>query len=269
MKYGFLGLGNMGAAILRGMVAGGYLPGDILGYDNDAPKARLLAEELNISLAAGLPALLAAADCVVLAVKPQVLPGLLPQIKEHAVPGKLYISIAAGRPLAFFEAGLGAGAAVVRVMPNINALVGAASSCFCANANVGAEQKQLVVDIFETVGSIIELPEHLIAAFSGIAGASPAFTYMYIDSLARAAVRAGMPKAQALAAAAAAVEGSARMVRQAGLHPWELVDRVCSPGGTTIEGVHALQALGFESAVEEAVAAVIERDEELAQQAGQ
>ena len=119
--------------------------------------------------------------------------------------------------------------------------------------------------MFETVGSIIKFPEAQFSIFTTIGCSSPAFTYLYIDTLARAAVREGMPKQQALEIAASAVLGSAQMVLASAEHPMTLVDQVCSPAGTTIQGITTLQAHGFEAAIHEAVAAVVQRDQQLRQ----
>ena len=154
-------------------------------------------------------------------------------------------------------------APIVRVMPNINARVGASTVAFCANASVADEQKKLVETMLCTIGTVTELPESMFSVFTAIAGSSPAFTYIYIDALARAAVQAGMPKAQALQIAASSVFGSAKLVMESGEHPYALADSVCSPSGTTIDGVLTLQENAFESTVHKAIKAVIEKDKRL------
>ncbi|MBR3641579.1 MAG: pyrroline-5-carboxylate reductase [Oscillibacter sp.] len=256
MKYGFIGLGNMGGAILRGMRASERFQGsEIYAY------GRSVKSDLAQNLA-NAAEVCRAADVVVFAVKPQVLEGVLKGVARE-LAGKLVVSVAAGKTLAFLENCLGEGARIVRVMPNINAAVLSSTSAFCASASATEEDRRAVREIFETIGSVIELEEKHFSAFSAIAGCSPAFTYMYIDALARAAVRAGMPRETALSAAASAVLGSAKMVTESGEPPMQLCDRVCSPGGTTIEGVMRLRALGFEDAVHEAVKAAIEKDRTL------
>lgn len=259
MQYGFIGLGNMGAAIIRGMILSGQFEDDrIIGFDSN----KELAGNLGIYTAGSIKELVETADYVILAVKPQVLPNVLPEVKKYSGE-KLVISIAAGKTISFLENELGKKRPVIRVMPNINARVLAATSAYCANQTAGKEEKKVVEDIFSSVGSVIELPEKQLAIFSAIAGASPAFTYMYIDALARAACKAGMPKKEALAIASSAVYGSAKMLTESAVHPMQLVDEVCSPGGTTIEGVAVLQDMGFESGVRQAVEAVIAKDEKL------
>ena len=145
-------------------------------------------------------------------------------------------------------------------MPNINAKVCAAISAYCGNERVSAEDKDFVEGFCNAFGKGIEIEEKLFSIYSAIGGCSPAFAYMFIDSLARGAVKNGMTKAAALEVAAQAVLGSAKMILESGEHPWKLVDAVCSPGGTTIEGVASLQNDGFEASVIKAVEASYNKD---------
>lgn len=261
MIYGFLGTGNMASAIIRGMVKGGYKGSSINVYNITRAKTEKLAEECGVKVCNSQSQLIEESDVLILSVKPQVLTGLMKSIKADLTGRKhLIISIAVGKTLEFLEKGLGEDEAIVRVMPNINAKVLASTSGFCANDNVTDEQKEIVKDLFSQIGSVSEIPESMFSIFGVIAGSSPAFVYLYIDSLARAAQRAGMPKAQALEFAAQTVYGSAKMVMESGTHPWELVDMVCSPGGTTIEGVYALEDNGFEATVFKGFDAVLAKD---------
>ena len=173
------------------------------------------------------------------------------------------ISIAAGKTLGFIEEVLGFSPALVRVMPNINAKVGAAMSAFCANQQETQEQKKLVARLFYAIGQVKELDEAFFPLFGVIAGSAPAFAYLFIDSLARAAVKNGMQKQVALEIAAQTVLGSAKLILEGGEHPWALIDQVCSPGGTTIEGIAALQDAGFEAGVRKSVDAALEKDRRL------
>ena len=190
------------------------------------------------------------------------LPALLEKYAA-ALKVKLVISIAAGKPLSFYEEYLGNDARIVRVMPNINAVVGEAISAFCAGSTVSDDDKDFVRKLLSSFGKAIELAEDKFSIYSAIGGCSPAFAYMFIDSMARAAVKNGMSKSDALMVSAQAVLGSAKMVLESGVHPWELIDRVCSPGGTTIEGVRALENSAFPAAVEKAVDSSFEKDQKL------
>ncbi|KOS68035.1 pyrroline-5-carboxylate reductase [Lysinibacillus contaminans] len=264
MKYGFIGLGNMATAIIKGMCKSeDFESSSIHGFNRTIAKATTLATTYGIHANNSIEELMANCDVIILSVKPQMLPDVLPEVKKHLLDRHIIVSIAAGKNISYFQENLSATTPIIRVMPNINAIVGASTSCYTASEQVTDAQLQLVTSLFETVGTIIEVPENLFSIFTTIGGSSPAFTYMYIDALARAAVREGMPKNMALDIAANAVLGSAKMILQSQEHPWELVDRVCSPGGTTIQGVSSLQSNHFETTIHDAVAAVTNKDRNL------
>ena len=261
MKYGFIGTGNMASAIIKGMVSekGKIDAKDVLAY-HISDKVRDDMDKLGINEIFDIKELVDKSDIVVLSVKPNVLEKVMPSVKECCLENKLVISIAVGKKLEYLEKFLGSESAIVRVMPNINAKVGASTSAFCANKNVTQAQKEDVIKLFSSVGSISEISEDKFSIFGVIAGSAPAFAYMYIDAVARAALKAGMPKAQALEFSAQTVLGSAKMILESGEHPYSLIDQVCSPGGTTIEGISSLQANAFEATVTEAFDAVLEKD---------
>ncbi len=264
MKIGFIGAGNMAGAIIRGMVSNGFGGNNLLVHA--PPPAPPLAsfEDCGIRMCTSGEEVVKGSEAVVLAVKPQVFPQALPELSPALLLRKpLVISIAAGKTLSSIEQLAGPGLSIVRVMPNINAKVGEAISAYCGNSRVTEEQKSIVRLIFEAVGEAVELEEKHFSAFSAIAGCSPAFTFLYIDAMATAAVKYGIPKGMALKIAQQAVLGSARMLQESGEHPRALMDAVCSPGGTTIEGVCALQKNGFEAAVQAAVEASTEKDRKL------
>lgn len=265
MTIGFIGGGNMAGAIIRGLLAAGaYRPDEILVTDITPEHSRKCAGQLGVACADTARELIGGADTVVLAVKPAALPALLPEIAAPLrAQNPLVVSIAAGKTLGFLEERLGFSPALVRVMPNINAKAGASMSAFCANQNVSQEQKALVARVFGAVGQVRELEESFFPLFGVIAGSAPAFAYLFIDALARAAVKNGMKKQEALEIAAQTVLGSAKLILESGEHPWSLIDQVCSPGGTTIEGIAALQENGLETAVRKAVDAALEKDKRL------
>lgn len=265
MKIGFIGAGNMASAMLRGAIQSGAFQVEmLLAYDVNSAKTAALCEELHITAAKSAEDLIAASDAVVLAVKPNTLGKLLPAISPAlARKNPLIISIAAGKTLAYLAELLSYDAAIIRVMPNINATVGEAMSAYCCNAQVTSEHKTLTERLCGAFGKVLALSEADFPLFSVLAGCSPAFCYMFIDALARAGVKNGLSKAEALHIAAQAMYGSAKQILESGLHPWELVDRVCSPGGTTIEGVASLQADALDAAVTRAVEASLEKDKRL------
>ncbi len=254
----------MGGAILGGLVSSGYRGDELLVYDKDTARLMQLFEDCGIIKASSAEDVVKQSDVVILAVKPQIMPSVLPSLAAvFAHRRSLVISIAAGKTLAWIEELIGSGLPLVRVMPNIAAKVGQGMAAFCSNGNVTQSHKKTVRMIFESVGQIIELDEHLFPAYTAIAGCSPAFTLLYIDALAQAGLRYGIPKPAALTIAAQSVLGTTKLLQEAGEHPRALADQVCSPGGTTIEGVCALQEKGFEHAVLEAVRASYEKDMKL------
>lgn len=264
MIYGFIGLGNMASAILRGMARSGAFSDDTLcGFNRSEGKTLALWHEIGLVPCADAAAVAEMADVVVLAVKPQMLPDVLPLINPVLTPEKLMVTIAAGKPTGWYEAQIPEGVPVVRVMPNINARVGEAASGICGGKCAEERHLAVVREMFAAVGQVFDVPEHLFAPFMALAGASGAFVHLYIDALASAGVKAGLPRPLAEELAAQATLGAAKLTQQSEEHPIALCDQVCSPGGTTIEGVHTLKRLGFESAVQQAVEAIIEKDKKL------
>ncbi len=258
---GFIGGGNMGGAIMAGLVkTETFLPENIWAYDVYQPALEKLQAELNIHTTDSIETLVSESEIIVLAVKPQVLPGVLEQYAALLTTDKLIISIAAGITLERLTGLLSAAHKIVRVMPNTPAMVGEGMSGVCVNANVIAEEQTQVMAIFNSFGKAEPVPEKLIDAVVGVSGSSPAYVYMFIEALADGAVREGMPRAQAYKFAAQAVMGSAKMVLESGKHPGELKDMVCSPAGTTILAVQELEKRGFRAAVSEAVHVAAEKN---------
>ena len=268
MTIGFIGAGTMASAIVAGIVGRGVVAAeDVVVHDPNRAAADALAARHGVRVAGSNEALVDAVGTVVLAIKPQVfdvvLPPLAPALAEN---GTLVVSIAAGTSLARIAALLGEHGPtqpVVRVMPNVNAQIGAGMAAVAGNDAASDAQVASVVELFRAVGDAIELPEPSFSTFTAIAGSAPAYAFLFIDALARGALKAGMPKALATRIAAQTVLGSARTVLETGEHPWSLVDTVCSPGGTTIAGLMALEDGGFVSTVVDSVSATIERDREL------
>lgn len=262
---GFIGCGNMACAIIKGMLSSGFLDGGSIGvYDVLTEKTEEFANEQGIRFFADKNELIGSCTTVVLAVKPNVFPALLCEIGEELHKNDpLIISIAAGKTTENIAEMLPYMPRIVRIMPNINAKVCEAISAFCGNKRVTAEDLSFVEGFCNSFGKGIAIEEKLFSIYSAIGGCSPAFVYMFIDSLARAAVKNGMTKAAALEVAAQAVMGSAKMLLESDEHPWKLVDAVCSPGGTTIEGVASLQSDGFEASVIKAVEASYNKDKRL------
>jgi pyrroline-5-carboxylate reductase len=264
MNYGFIGLGNMGGAILSGMASSGRFDADsICGFNRSSGKTAALSQSTGLIPRASAAEVVKTSDVVVLSVKPQMMQAVMDETAPLLSPEQTVITIAAGLPCAWYEDRLGEGVPVVRVMPNIAAKVQRAVTAICAGKFASEEHLAAAEKIFSTVGSVYRVEESMFSAFSAIGGASGAFIDLYIDALAEAGVKAGFPRKFACAIAADAVLGAAELVKQSGEHPIELCDRVCSPGGTTIEGVLTLKRLGFESAVQQATQAIIDKDKSL------
>lgn len=257
MKYGFIGAGNMGSAIMSGIVK--HNPKQLIyAYDVDAKKVKALSKVKYLSL----DELVEKCDVIVLAVKPQMMNDVLDKIKNKSLSKKLFISIAAGLDLEYFESKLNK-SRVIRVMPNINAIYGEAISAICKGRYASKKDLDTATKIFNCVGETIELKENQLATFSAIAGASPAYVFMFADALALAGVNAGLPRNIAIKAASQAIKGSGVTLLESGNHPDELRDKVCSPGGTTIEGVKVLEENSFKGIIMEAIDEVIEKDQKL------
>lgn len=264
MIYGFIGLGNMAGAIVRGMAGSGRFAADtICGFNRSPEKTQKLSQETGLVPCESARQVAERSDVLVLAVKPQMLPDVLPLIADAVTAEKLVMTIAAGKGFDFYASYFGANVPLVRVMPNICAQVLCSASAVCPNKNASAAQVETVRAMFRSVGEVYDIPEAQFSAFSAIGGASGAFVQMYIDALSSAGVKAGLSRSLAQQIACQATLGAAKLCQETGEHPMALVDKVTSPGGTTIEGVHVLKKAGFESAVIEAVNAVIEKDKRL------
>jgi pyrroline-5-carboxylate reductase len=262
-QLAIIGCGAMGIGLAQALVRRGapYVAGDIIAADID-PRRRAAMQQLGISVAAEPAEAASHAVDVLLAVKPQALDRLLEELAS-TLQRRLVISIAAGVPLARYEAALGSQTSVVRVMPNILCAVGAAASAYCANDACSPEQISRVAALFDAVGTAVAVDEELMDAVTGLSGSGPAFVAVFIEALVDGAVAAGLPREQAASLATQTVLGTARWLQQHGGSPTVLKDMVTSPGGTTIAGIKALEDGGLRSAVMEAVAAAVRRSREL------
>ena len=257
MKYGFIGAGNMGRAIIDGILKSKIAtPSDITAAD--ANKKSL--ENLN---AADNAAVAKQSDLLFLCVKPQVLYSVIAEIKDCVTENTVVVSIVAGQSIKAIENAFGKKIKLVRVMPNTPALVGEGMAALSPNANVTDTDLKSVLDVFSSLGKAEVVSEKLMDAVTAVSGSSPAYVFMFIEAMADAAVQGGMPRNQAYTFAAQAVLGSAKMVLETGKHPAVLKDMVCSPAGTTIDAVAELEKYGFRSAVIEAMKSCIDKSKEL------
>jgi len=267
MEFGFLGAGNMASAIVKGMVHSDFVhPAQIFIYDVSDAAMDKLSEATGVCKVKSAEELIEASKYLYLALKPQVCREFLPKIKESVKKrDPVVISMAAGLTIERIEGFLGFKPKLIRIMPNINALINESVTAVCRNDKVSEDDFRMVTDLLAVIGQTIPIEENYFGIFTAMASNSPAFTYLFIDSLARAAQKLGMNKATALQVAARAVIGSAKMLLETGEHPHELIDKVSSPGGTTIEGVCVLSESGFESAVIKAVESCVNKDAALNQ----
>ncbi len=263
---GVIGVGNMGAALVRGLVrAGALAPAKIVISDAQEARAASLAEELGVARARDNRQLAKQSQYVLVAVKPGVVKPVIEQIAELLTPDHTVVSIAAGVTLARIASSLGkARPAVVRVMPNTPALVGAGAFAV-ASPGVPRERVEKLNGWLAVLGDVVEVPEELMDAITALSGSGPAFVFVMVQALADGGVAAGLPRAMALQLAAQTVAGAAKMVRETGQHPEALKDAVASPGGTTIAGLAELERGGFRAAVASAVKAAAKRARELSE----
>jgi pyrroline-5-carboxylate reductase len=265
MKLAIIGLGNMGEAILSGILNQDLVePQNITAADKKfaEPDFELEAEFSEITITSDNQAAAAEADYVILAVKPQIINLVLEDIKEKAA-SKVIISIAAGVKTELLKEYFGSEAKIIRVMPNTPALVAEGMSALYYTPTVEADERAFVDKIFNSLGKTVEVKETEMDAVTGLSGSGPAFVYLFIEALADAGVLKGLDRQTALALAAQTVKGGAEMVLSSEKHPAELKDMVCSPAGTTIAGVAELEKNAFRSSVIKAVKAAAERSEEL------
>ena len=260
MRVGFIGIGNMGGAILSGyMEKNGAGAGEIYAYDTDAGKLGAAENEKGVSACGSVGELVEKSDVFLLGVKPDMCEAVLKLAAGSYSDDKVVISMAAGVQISFIEKFLGSKAKIIRVMPNTPALVGEGMTAVCRNKNITESDMNQALNIFESIGRMCEVPEDLIHCVIGVSGSSPAYTYMYIDALAEAAVKNGMEKGRALTFAAQSVLGAAKMVLETGIDPEQLRINVCSPGGATIEAVQKLQEMKFAEVVETGFQAAVEK----------
>lgn len=269
--YGFIGAGNMAGAIVDGLIASGHSGGTTVWSAHDSASA--LAARTGVRLAPSAEELVGTSDVVILAVKPHVIPVVLAPLQDVLAARKpLVVSVAAGLTTTRLESLLPDGTRVVRAMPNMAAAVRESMTALTAGAAASEEDLELTASLMGRVGRTMVLDEKDFSAFTALAGSSPAFIFTFIEALARGGVDAGLPKARAVEIVTQALLGSASMVRReaerraedgTGRTLADLLDTACSPGGTTVAGLIAMEGAGFSPAVIEAVRAAITRDRAL------
>jgi pyrroline-5-carboxylate reductase len=265
-RVGFLGGGAMTEALAGGLLAAGLSPDQLCAADPDPARRKHLEERLGIETSADNEMAASGRHVVVLATKPGLVETALASAGARGgSDGPLWISIAAGVPLARLAAALPEGERIVRAMPNTPALVRAGATAIAANDAASESDVALASALFESVGICWVAPdEALLDAVTGLSGSGPAFVFVFLEALADAGVRVGLPRDAASRLATQTVLGAAQLASEAGRQPAQLKDQVTSPGGTTIAGLERLEAGGLRAAVYDAVAAATRRSKELA-----
>lgn len=253
-KIGFVGCGNMGSSMLGGLINKGFQD-----KENFIVSTRSEGSRKNLEDKYGVKAVLSnievanESDVLILAVKPYMYKDVIDEIKEALRKDQIIISIAAGIDIKDLTEMIGEGFKIVKTMPNTPALVGEGMSAICTNDNVSKEELDYVCSMFESFGRYEILNEEDFHGFIALCGSSPAYVFMFIEAMADAGVKLGLPRVKAYKLAEQAILGSAKLALETGKHPGVLKDEVCSPGGTTIEAVIDLEKNGFRNTVMSAV----------------
>ena len=263
-KLGFIGGGNMGGALIKGVLKAGLLPpSSICVSDISEERLEFLAREFNIHTTRSNVDLVKNSDVIILAIKPQVMATVLEGIKDVIGDRHLLVSIMAGVKLATISSVLGKEVPMIRVMPNTPALVLAGASAIACGAKATEEHRGLALSIFSAVGEVVEVEEKLLDAVTGLSGSGPAYILLVIEALTDGGVMAGLPRPVALKLAVQTTMGAAKLIAETGMHSAVLKDQITSPGGTTIYGLEVLESGGARGLLMKAVQTATIRSEEL------
>lgn len=262
-EIGFIGMGNMGYALLKGVLKEFPASSVVFTAKSEETRHRVYSE-MQVAYTQSNAECANSCKYLILAVKPQYYPAVLKQIRYAVTCEHVVISLAPGITIEALKESLGSDRRIVRAMPNTPALIGEGMTglSFCEE-ELTSEEVEMVHQIFGAVGKYADVEERLMSAVVCASGSSPAYVYQFIEALADGAVKYGLPRDKAYTFAAQAVVGAARMVLETGEHPAALKDKVCSPGGTTIAGVAALEEYGLRNAVIKACDACYEKSESI------
>jgi pyrroline-5-carboxylate reductase len=263
-KIGFIGLGNMAKAMINSFLQScTMLPLNLMGSAPTQKTREEVRDMFGIRVTESNTKVAETSEVLILAVKPNILQDVIAEIRDYVKPDTLIISIAAGKTIDWITEAFGRDIKLVRCMPNTPALIGEGCTGVCVNSRVSQEEADYSLQLMGYCGKASLVPERLMDAVGAVSGSSPAFVFMFIEAMADAAVAAGMPRAQSYEFAAQSVYGSAKLLLESGKHPGELKDMVCSPAGTTIEGVRVLEERGMRGAVTDAVLACVEKSKRI------
>lgn len=251
---GVIGAGQMGGALLKGLIESEFsAPDSIYVSGGNGETAFLLQKELHFNLCQSNSEVAEKADIVILAVTPQIMPSVLNEIKSSLTPDTLMISLAANMAFSEYAALLNEKIKLVRAIPNTPVSIQAGMTAVSYNEQIGTVEREKTEALFQAVGEIVEVNEVQLSSASTVSGCSPAFIAIFIEALADGGVLNGLSRKQAYLLAEQAVLGTAKLALLSGDHPGVLKDDVCSPGGSTIKGVAALEQFGFRNAVIQAI----------------
>uniref|UniRef100_A0A3Q3AHC6 Pyrroline-5-carboxylate reductase n=3 Tax=Kryptolebias marmoratus TaxID=37003 RepID=A0A3Q3AHC6_KRYMA len=265
LKVGFIGAGNMAFGIAKGILPGDVLPEHVTV---SAPSSKNLErfQELGVEVTHSNEDVVCGSDVVFVAVKPLLVPLVLTEICQHVTNKHVIVSVAAGVTLATLEELLPENSSVIRLMPNLPCVVQEGALLFARGTHAKPEDCALLRSLLQHCGLVEEGPEAWIDIHTGLSGSGVAFVYLFAEALAEGAVKMGMPSALAQSIASQTVLGAGRLLRDSGKHPAQLRSEVCTPGGTTIHGLHALERGGVRASVMSAVESATERAREFGQQ---
>ena len=265
MKIGFIGTGNMGSSIIKGILSSKFEKSENINiFDLDKEKVNNLVKEYGVNAVNNEKELAENCNIIILSVKPHIIPIVLKNLSGNVKKDTIILTIAAGISISVIENALGEDKKVVRTMPNTPAQVLLGMTAVTFNKNIENSEKEIIFKLLNSFGKSVEIEEKLMHAYTGISGSLPAYVYMFMEALADGGVLCGMPRDKAYEIVAQTVAGSAKMLLETGKHPGQLKDEVCSPAGTTIEAVRVLENGNFRGNVIEAVAACTEKSKEMA-----
>jgi len=263
---GFIGGGNMTEAILKGLLADGAIKADrILIAETLASRREFLASAYSVALKDNGRDIVSQTDVIILAIKPQMAGVVLTDLAQVLTSDKLIISIMAGVTTSFIESHLSRNHRVIRVMPNTAALIQEAATVICPGSSANETDMQTACEIFSNIGTVITTSEKMMDAVTGLSGSGPAYVFSFIEALSDAGVKNGLTRDISLKLSVQTVLGAARMISETGEHPAILKEKVASPGGTTIAGLHTLENGRFHGLIMDAVDSATIRSKELSE----
>ena len=265
MKIGFIGTGNMGSSIIKGILSSKFEKSENINiFDLDKEKVNNLVKEYGVNAVNSEKELAENCNIIILSVKPHIIPIVLKNLSGNVKKDTIILTIAAGISISVIENALGEDKKVVRTMPNTPAQVLSGMTAVTFNKNIENSEKEIIFKLLNSFGKSVEIEEKLMHAYTGISGSLPAYVYMFMEALADGGVLCGIPRNKTYEIVAQTVAGSAKMLLETGKHPGQLKDEVCSPAGTTIEAVRVLENGNFRGNVIEAVVACTEKSKEMA-----